>query len=118
MFHKVKIQHLDENMPVLYHECILSFALVTHTYTSRPFLILCQGVAYDDHPSWWGKRHSRRGEGGVEWLGGPLWSPVVSLKDVDPTWPEFEQWLYLQRVKQPLSHSVPAALLKQQIYVL
>jgi hypothetical protein len=28
---------------------------------------------------------SRRGEGGGEWLGGPLWSPAVPRKDADPT---------------------------------
>jgi hypothetical protein len=27
---------------------------------------------------------SRRGKGGEEWLGGPLWSPAVPRKDVDP----------------------------------
>jgi hypothetical protein len=27
---------------------------------------------------------SRRGEGGVEWSSGPLWSPAVPLKDGEP----------------------------------
>src|SRR6266581_1898516 len=31
-----------------------------------------------------GKYLSRRGEGGERWLGGPLRSPAVTLKDVDP----------------------------------
>ncbi len=31
-----------------------------------------------------GKYLSRRGEGGEGWLGGPLRSPAVTLKDVDP----------------------------------
>ena len=32
----------------------------------------------------YGKYPSRRGEGGEGWLGGPLRSPAVPLKDVDP----------------------------------
>ena len=31
-----------------------------------------------------GKYLSRRGESGEEWLGGPLWSPAVPLKDTEP----------------------------------
>ena len=33
------------------------------------------------------KTPSRRGEGGVEWLGGPLWSPAVPLQDGEPIAP-------------------------------
>src|SRR6266516_6443776 len=35
-------------------------------------------------PSFWRKSPSRRGEGGEERLGGPLWSPAVPLNDLDP----------------------------------
>ncbi len=40
---------------------------------------ICQQLEKGGSPSFRGKYPSRRGESGEEWLGGPLWSPVVPL---------------------------------------
>jgi hypothetical protein len=34
-------------------------------------------------PSLQGKYPPRRGEGGEEWRGGPLWSPAIALQGLD-----------------------------------
>src|SRR6266568_8288162 len=50
-------------------------------------------MLHTDSSSFRGKYPSCRGEGGDEWLGGPLWSPAVPLKDIDAS--------HMQHINQP-----------------
>ncbi len=74
--------------PVSY---IYTFSYYTSCTTfSTPFLFqswyhrVSSYPVQQGSPSLRGKYPSRRGESGVGWLGGPLWSPVVPLEDADP----------------------------------